>query len=161
MKPGYSTHWRCAMCTTILGCLGCGRRLPSLGEESLGIFGKRGKFQTHACYFGVQGLTDDHLGINVREWWMPWWLQGEPDIGIGCDLPLNRGLGVVRTSQTEQSAGDGCLRDHFAFNEKTGHGQRRCQGHEGFCNFFWQCQPICSPDTTDLVERHRLIETLE
>src|SRR4029453_12804321 len=115
----------------------------------------------HACYFGVQGLTGNHLGIDVREWWMPWWLQGEPNIGIGCDLPLNRGLGVVRTSQTEQGAGYGCLRDHFAFNEKTGQGQRRCQGHEGFHKFFWQCQPICPPEPPDLVERHRLIETFE
>src|SRR5262247_1889450 len=118
---------------------GGGRRLPSLGEECLGIFGKRGKFQTYACYFGVQGLTDDHLGINVREWWLPWWLEGEPDIGIGCDLPLNRGLGVVRPGETEQGARSGGLRDHFALNEKTGHGQRRCQRHEGFRRLFWQC----------------------
>jgi hypothetical protein len=32
---------------------------------------------------------------------MPRWLQGEPNIGIGCNLPLNRGLGVVCTCQTE------------------------------------------------------------
>src|SRR5262245_36574961 len=140
---------------------GCGRHLPSLGEECLSVFGKCGEFQTHARCLGVQGFTGDHLDINVREWWMSRWLQGESEIGIGCDLSLNSGLGVVRPSQTEQGAGYGCLRDHFALDEKTCHGQRRCQGHESFRKFFWQCQPICSPNATDLVERHRLIETFE
>ena len=46
-------------------------------------------------------------------------------------------LGVVRTGQTEQGAGYGYLRDHLALNEKTGHGQRCWQGHEGFRGFFW------------------------
>src|SRR5262249_49505772 len=76
---------------------GGGRHLPSLGKECFGVFGKRGEFQTHVHYLGVQRLTGDYLGIDVREWWMIEWLQGEPDIGIGCDLPLNRGLGVVCT----------------------------------------------------------------
>ena len=113
-----STHSRSAL----HAMSSCGRRLPSLGEEYFGVFGKRGEFQPHARYLGVQGLTGDHLGVDVREWCMPRWLQGEPDIGIGCDLSLNRGLSAVRTGQTEQGARCGCLRDHFTIDEKTGHG---------------------------------------
>src|SRR5215217_2681409 len=76
---------------------GGGWRLPSLGEECLGVVGKGREFQTHARYLAVQGLTGEHLGIDVRKWRMPRWFQGEPDIGIGGDLPLYRGLGVVCT----------------------------------------------------------------
>src|SRR5262245_65262778 len=87
--------------------------LPSLGEECLGVVGKRGEFQTHARRLGVQGLAGDHLGIDVREWGMPRWLQGEPNIGIGCDLPRNRGFGVVCPSETEQGARAGGRSSHI------------------------------------------------
>src|SRR5262249_20946062 len=85
----------------------------------------------------------------------------EPDIGIGCDLPRNRGFGVVCPGETEQGARSGGLRDHFALNEKTGHRQRCCYRHEGFRRLFWQCQLLGPPDPAGRGGRHWLVKTFE
>src|SRR5262245_51635581 len=97
---------------------GRGERLPSLGKKCLGVVGKRGEFQTHTRCLGVQRFAGEHLGIDIRKWCMPWWFEREPDVGIGCDLPRNGGLGIVRPGQTQQGAWDSCLRDHFAIYKK-------------------------------------------